>query len=373
MLGISCLHAKIFLKTERPQKLQNAVLMAMAMAMLWFLVLPMVSIFKPELGRTSMMIAGQIHAIIMFVISVLAYRNHKGVGGTVPGLLFLIVWTVYLVSGLSYFAYHWLQFPIYIMLFIHFTQGAIVAALLGCAVSALLVYRHQQAKREVLFQKNHNQLYEAAHHDLWQPIQSIGLYTAALDTATEAEKKKYQLSISSAVTSVHDFMEGLRRIDFVPILQTIDLHTLLASLVDEYRLIASHKQISLRYHQTPIQIQAEPVLMQRVVRNLLSNAIRYTNAGGGILLGVRRQRGLHWLMVYDTGIGMTPEQAAQSFEVFVRLGDQGRVPEGLGLGLYSVKHMADQMGLQTWLASQLNKGTAIGISLGLVANTRFKG
>jgi signal transduction histidine kinase len=68
-------------------------------------------------------------------------------------------------------------------------------------------------------------------------------------------------------------------------------------------------------------------------------------------------------MVYDNGIGMSPEQAKASFEAFSRFGDINRVPEGQGIGLYSVKNMANQLGLKTWLVSHIGKGTTIGISL----------
>jgi signal transduction histidine kinase len=361
LLGVSCIHAKIFLKTPARQTAQNALLTTMAM--LWLVALPILALTKPESARSSMMLGGQIQSIILFVMAIHAYRKPSGVGHTVPGMLFLVVWAVYLASSMSYFVYRWVQFPISFMLMIHFVQGSVVAALLGCAVSALLVYKHQLTKQVAVKQTQHNQLYAAAHHDLWQPIQSIGLYTAALDNATATEKTKYQRGIASAVASVHDFMEGLRKIDLAPALQRVELDTLLAPLIDESRLLASQKHTSLRARTTKLVIHTDPALLQRIVRNLLTNAVRYTPVGGQILLGVRRAKGQHWLMVYDNGIGMSPEQAKASFEAFSRFGDINRVPEGQGIGLYSVKNMANQLGLKTWLVSHIGKGTTIGISL----------
>jgi signal transduction histidine kinase len=361
LLGVSCIHAKIFLKTPQRQTLQNVLLTSMAL--LWLVALPILALTRPESARPSMMLAGQIQSIILFAMALHAYRKPNGVGHTVPGMLFLVVWAVYLASSMSYFVYRWVQFPISYMLMIHFVQGSIVAALLGCAVSALLVYKHQLTKQIAHKQTQHNQLYAAAHHDLWQPIQSIGLYTAAMDSATATEKSRYQRGITSAVASVHDFMEGLRKIDLAPTLQRVELDALLGPLVEESRLLASQKHTSLRVRATSLVIHTDPALLQRIVRNLLTNAIRYTQVGGQILLGVRRAKGQQWLMVYDNGIGMSPAQTKASFEAFSRFGDTSRVPEGLGIGLYSVKNMADQLGLQTWLVSHLGKGTAIGISL----------
>jgi two-component system, sensor histidine kinase len=145
--------------------------------------------------------------------------------------------------------------------------------------------------------------------------------------------------------------------------QRVNLGELLEPLIDEYRLLAGAKHISLRLHPVHQVLQTDPVLVQRILRNLLSNALRYTNAGGVILVGIRRRAGRPWLMVYDNGIGMTPEQSARCFEVFARFADPGRVPEGMGLGLFSVKRMATQLGLATTLQSQIGRGTAIGLCL----------
>jgi signal transduction histidine kinase len=123
------------------------------------------------------------------------------------------------------------------------------------------------------------------------------------------------------------------------------------------------KHISFTVRPSHLVVLTDPTLLQRIVRNLLSNAIRYTNAGGRVIIGVRRERGQSWLMVYDNGIGMTDAQAAASFEAFARFGDTTRVPEGMGIGLYSVKRIAQRLGLPTRLKSRLGKGTSIGIGL----------
>jgi len=134
-------------------------------------------------------------------------------------------------------------------------------------------------------------------------------------------------------------------------------------LIEEYRHMASAKQISLRYLPCKMLITSDLALLQRVVRNLLSNAIRYTNKGGRVLVGRKRYQGRQWLMVYDNGIGMSEEDAARCFEIFSRVGDLSRIPEGMGLGLYSVKRIATQLEVSTRLARKWGVGTAIGVSL----------
>jgi signal transduction histidine kinase len=68
-------------------------------------------------------------------------------------------------------------------------------------------------------------------------------------------------------------------------------------------------------------------------------------------------------MVYDNRVGMSDAEAQRCFEMFARGDDVGRIPEGMGIGLYSVKRIAQQLNAQTRLVSRLNVGTAIGVSL----------
>ncbi len=369
LLGLSSLHARVFLNTPACDKRADAILQWLAAA--WLLILPIFVIAKPDAARLCLVFGGTLHALIMTWLSWRirtqspqqnalqdTFQNARA-----PMWLFTTVWLVYGASGLLYIAYRIADLPIYITLMSNLVQGSLVAALMGCAVSVQIIHQRRDMQKSVARAQDRNHLYATAHHDLWQPIQSVGLYAAALSTASDAEKPRFLRGIESAVTSVHDFMEGLRQVDAPVQLQTVKLHELLAPLINEYRLIASHKRISLRYRASSLIVQTDPALLQRMVRNLLSNSIRYTGKGGRVLLGCRRRGGRHWLMVYDNGVGMTPEQTAICFDAFVRVGDISRVPEGMGLGLYSVKRMANQLQAQTYLTSKLGVGTAIGVSL----------
>jgi signal transduction histidine kinase len=302
----------------------------------------------------------------LLVLAVQGYRrNTLNDAKTYLGI-FVFVWLVYLGSGVFYLSYRAFDLPVYSTLMVNFVQGSLVAALLGCAVSVQVVRRKNQVEQDAARALDRNRLYTAAHHDLWQPIQSIGLQVTALEQlgGTNPEQaRKYHRGIQSAVNHVHDFVDGLRHIDMQPHLQDVDLDKLLEPLIDECRLLAMQKHISTRVRPSHLVVRTDAALLQRIVRNLLSNAIRYTNAGGRIIVGVRRERGQLWLMVYDNGIGMTDAQAAASFEAFARFGDTTRVPEGMGIGLYSVKRIAQLLGLPTRLKSRLGKGTSIGLGL----------
>jgi K+-sensing histidine kinase KdpD len=92
-----------------------------------------------------------------------------------------------------------------------------------------------------------------------------------------------------------------------------------------------------------------------------------------VLIGVRRGRKTgtnasaspqsHWLMVYDNGAGMTAAEAASCFEAYTRADVANQAPEGIGLGLFSVKRITAELGQEVKLVSRLGKGTAIGVSV----------
>ncbi len=364
LLGFSSIHAQVFLQTRQQNPTAHALLGALAVGWLFFL--PLFAYLRPEAARLSLLLGGIAHALILLVLACQGYRRNKLADAKTYLAIFVAVWLVYLGSGVFYLLYRMLALPVYSTLMINFVQGSLVAALLGCAVSVQVVRRKNQVEQAAERALDRNQLYAAAHHDLWQPIQSIGLQVAALEGLAGSNPelaRQYQRSIHSAVNHVHDFVEGLLHIDMPPNLKEVDLDALLEPLVDECRLLAAQKYISFTVRPSHLSISTDPALLQRIVRNLLSNASRYTNAGGRILIGVRHERGQLWLMVYDNGIGMTDAQAGASFEAFARFGDTSRVPEGMGIGLYSVKRMAQQLDLPTRMSSRLRKGTAIGIGL----------
>ncbi len=129
------------------------------------------------------------------------------------------------------------------------------------------------------------------------------------------------------------------------------------------RSLAQLKQLHLRYRPCQRIVRTDALSLKRIVRNLLSNAVRYTPPGGDILLACRMRQGQLWLLCWDTGPGMPPEQAAQCFEAFTRYDPEQQVPEGLGLGLFSVRELARGLGVPTWLQSRPGHGTCIGVAL----------
>lgn len=361
-LGLSCQHARIFVSTQANDRLADAILLACAW--LWLAVNPFYAWLFPEAARATLLFDGVAHA---FVLTWLAWRGYSRQRSLHMGL-FVAAWMVYAISGILYMLYRMAELPIYVTQMSRFAEGAFVAAILGCAVSVRVMARRREMQKQLELEKDRSALYAAAHHDLWQPIQSIGLYVQSFEQADEPQRKKLLKGMNAAMTAISDFMAGWQQLSGkqspTPKIVAVDLDDLLAPIVEEYRHLCQTKHIMLRYRPLKMQVRTDVQYLQRIVRNLLSNAMRYTESGGRILVGGRRRDGQRWLVVADTGIGMNEEQAAQCFDAFKRFGDIEKVPEGMGIGLYSVKKMAQALGVRTSLVSWPGKGTVVSVSLG---------
>lgn len=360
LLGLSCLHARVFLGTKRDALVADKMLRVGVW--LWLVAVPLLAWAWPQASRLVLVTGGTLHAFAMTWLALRQYRRSP----LAHRLLFTAVWGVYAFSGLLYVLYRVIELPIHVTLISNFVQGSLVAALLGCAVSVQILSRHKRLQTSVNREQDRSLLYAAAQHDLWQPLQSVGLYAQSLRDSPPYQHEKLLQGMEAAMASVNEFMLSMRQIvstNQIPKLQAVSLHVVLAPVVQEFRQWTQTRLITLRYQRVDRLIVTDVQLLQRIVRNLLSNALRYTNEGGRILVGCRRKQGRLWLVVMDTGVGMNQVDADRCFEAFQRFGEPDRVPEGMGIGLYSVKRMATLLGQETILRSTPGKGTAVGVSL----------
>ena len=362
MLGLTCWHAQIFMGTARYDPWAHRVLKVCKW--FWLIAVPLSAVYQPNTSRLTLLLGGVLHAILLTLFSVRGYirkpRPHMA--------LFIGVWCVYLASGVLYILYRVLHLPVYLTLMVNYIQGSLVAALLGWAVCVQVIARRQKLLAQIDQAHERANLYAAAQHDLWQPLQSVQRYTHALTEADESQRQKILLHIGAALRAVNDFMFTLRDL-WIPVpaktlvSHNIQLNELLHALVEEYRPLAQMKHINLRYRPTHRALHTHEPYLQRIVRNLITNALRYTPPGGRVLLSCRQRGEVTWLLCIDTGEGMSPEQAQKCFEAFTRFGDTQRIPEGMGLGLFSVRQLAMALRGQTYLKSREGHGTVIGVGL----------
>lgn len=362
MLGLTCWHAQIFMDTQRSDPLAHRVLHVGKWS--WLVAVPLFALYQPDATRLILLLGGVMHALFLTFFSIRGYIHKPQ-----PHMaLFIGVWCVYLASGVLYILYRVLHLPVYLTLMVNYVQGSLVAALLGWAVCVEVIARRQKMLAQIDHADERAKLYAAAQHDLWQPLQSVQRYTNAMAHADEDERQKLLTHIGTALRSVNDFMHTLRDL-WLPlppkplVSQNIQVNELLQVLVEEYRPLAQMKRINLRCRPTSKMVYSYEPHLQRIVRNLITNALRYTPPGGRVLLTCRQRGELTWLLCIDTGEGMGPEQAQKCFEAFTRFGDTQHIPEGMGLGLFSVRQLANAIGAQTHLKSIQGQGTVIGVGL----------
>jgi signal transduction histidine kinase len=220
--------------------------------------------------------------------------------------------------------------------------------------------------------RSKTQFFAAAGHDLRQPLHAMGLFAAAL---TEKVRDPEVLHVVNSINASVDALEGLfnelldiSKIDS-GVLKANPTHFDLASMLDRLRMDfepeAFERGLSLRIVPTTAYLFSDPVLVERILRNLVSNALRYTKAGG-VLVGARRRGRELSLEVWDTGIGIPPEQQERVFEEFYQLANPERnSKKGLGLGLSIVKRLVSLLGARVDLRSIPGRGSVFKVRLPL--------
>lgn len=218
----------------------------------------------------------------------------------------------------------------------------------------------------------------AASHDLLQPLNAARLFVAAL-TETEQDGRNRGLidNIDSAFASVEDLLSdlleiskldaGVQRVD----LTDVPLSPLLSGLAAEFKPMADEKGLNFVFGETDAVLRTDRQLFSRVLRNLIGNAIRYTDRGRirveADVIGESCR-----IAVIDSGRGIAPEQQSEIFEEFKRLdqedggpgGDQ--VERGYGLGLAIVQRIARLLDHPIDLRSAKGEGACFALTVPLV-------
>ncbi|CAO3419841.1 CHASE domain-containing sensor histidine kinase [Azospirillum endophyticum] len=218
----------------------------------------------------------------------------------------------------------------------------------------------------------------AASHDLRQPFQAMSLFHHILMTKLDdpqqvevANKLGEALTAGNALLSTLLDTSALEVGNVKPRVTEFDIQDILARLSVEIGDQAIDRGLRLRTVPCSARVQSDPILLERMVRNLLVNALRYTTEGR-ILLGCRRRSdasgGLRLsIEVWDTGPGIAEAEMTAIFEDFYRCGteqrDSGR---GLGLGLSIVRRMSQMLDHPVTVRSRVGHGTVFAVSVPLV-------
>lgn len=230
--------------------------------------------------------------------------------------------------------------------------------------------------RDSAEQANHakSRFLAAASHDLRQPLHALSLFSATLSLqATTHELRDIAGHIANALRSLSSLVDALLDISkldaraITPVLQPVDVRALVERVATEYRPDAAAKGLELRVVCCDAIAHSDPVLVERMLRNLIDNAIKYT-AGGHVLVDVRIDGERLRVSVEDTGAGIPPEERERVFEEFYQLGNTERDRAmGLGLGLAIVQRVGRLLGTDIELISAVGRGSTFAFQLPLSA------
>lgn len=212
----------------------------------------------------------------------------------------------------------------------------------------------------------------AASHDLRQPMHALSLYSAALSgTVTQPRIQKIANNIGVCVDSLDNLFEALLDISkldaglIVPQIREVEVQDLLDRLKTEFAPQARARGLGLVVGRHAGRIESDPVIVERIVRNLLDNAVRYTPKGS-INLDARDVPGGLEISVSDTGIGIPLNEQERIFEEFQQVSREAPTPLariGLGLGLATVRRMVDLLGATIRLHSAPGAGSTFTLRL----------
>ena len=295
--------------------------------------------------------------------------------------------TSYLPAFYAYFPASML--PVCVMFFLQGSTNSILLGLTGLVYTVVLMVfgknlnktlleslrlrdKNQHLLEEALAQKHQaeqanlakSRFLAAASHDLRQPIYALGLFNAVLEeTVTNAKTAKVVTQISNTIDTLQNLLDALldiSRLDAGVVninKQYFDLKAVFARLANDFTPQAQEKGLHIHWPEESLAVYSDENLLEQVLRNLVSNAIRYT-ASGSVEIKAAATGERVRIEVIDTGIGIAADQQREIFSEFYQVGNPQRDRrQGLGLGLAIVDRVLKLLGSAIELQSSPGKGS----------------
>ena len=211
----------------------------------------------------------------------------------------------------------------------------------------------------------------AVGHDILQPLNAARLYTSSLvEELSGSSSKELADNVDNALEGVEDILGAvlaISRLDagaLTPNLTVFPISRLLDRLETEFRPIAESKGLTLVVHRNDLSLRSDYSLLRRLLQNLISNAIKYTESGS-VTIDSRVKRNKVVVEVRDTGVGIQPKDQEAIFHEFHRL-EQGKLAApGLGLGLSIVQRLANTLNHELLVETQPGKGSTFKVTMPL--------
>jgi len=216
-----------------------------------------------------------------------------------------------------------------------------------------------------------------ASHDIRQPLQAMALHAETLRSRLKDPENISSIqALKRSQKSMSEMMDALLDISKIdadiiqPTIDVVSMRMVITHLVNNARMMAQQKGLDIRMRVADVYVQSDVMLMKRILRNVISNAVRYTDTGE-ILVACRRRGGVVMVDVWDTGKGIPANQTEKVFMEFHQLDNPERDQQkGLGLGLAIVQRLTKLLpGHSIELCSRLGQGSRFRLSMPLEAHT----
>lgn len=207
--------------------------------------------------------------------------------------------------------------------------------------------------------------FAGANHDLRQPLQAMGIYLQILQARATGSDKEAVEQLSKTAQTISMLVEQLLEVSRIETgnievkFENIRIADLFNELSREFAPVAAAKGFLFQIRPVDAMISTDPLLLSRILRNLISNALRYsTKPGSKIVLGARRRpQGKIQIGVYDQGPGIEAADREKIFDAFYRGKSSEGMEEGFGLGLSIVRGLAQRLSIPVSVASRVGKGS----------------
>lgn len=206
--------------------------------------------------------------------------------------------------------------------------------------------------------------FAGANHDLRQPLQAMGIYLQILQMQADDRTREVVEQLDATARSISTLVEQLLEVSRIEAgnlevkMECVRIEDLMRDLAGEFEPVAAVKGLKFSTRPLPVSVKTDPMLVGRILRNLITNAIRYTNRPGArIVLAARRLSGGRVTIgVYDQGPGIARSERRRIFEAFYR-GEAGKASDGgFGLGLSIVSGLARRLGIGVSVGSRPGRG-----------------
>jgi two-component system, sensor histidine kinase len=227
--------------------------------------------------------------------------------------------------------------------------------------------------------RSKSRFFAAANHDLRQPLHSLGLFATALRNGTvdDASRKLIDqiLQCTESLEQLFDNLLDISKLDAGQIevkREAVQVDVVFDRLRATFAVPAEDKGLRLTIRRSKAVVNTDATLLFRVLSNLVSNALRYTDEGG-VLVVCRGRGAIVRIEVWDTGMGIPMEHHERIFEEFYQLNNPARDRKrGLGLGLATVRRVTQLLNHPLRLLSRVGKGTRFIIEMPTADRTRIQ-